>query len=101
MTGQAQQGSRALRLKRLGVMRFIHHQQRSGRRQGVGQASPTRQGKINPKGLGFPAPVGMEADGSHHKQPHLSAAHQSTGCQKGRERFPQSHLVGENRTATG
>ena len=43
----------------------------------------------------------MEADRSHHKQPHLSAAHQGTGRQQGRESFPQTHLVSENRATTG
>ena len=51
MTRQPQQGSRALCLKGLGVMRFIHDQQRSRRREGVGQPSPTHQLKLNPKGL--------------------------------------------------
>ena len=101
MTGQTQQGSRALRLKRLGVMRFIHHQQRSRRRKGVGQPSPAHQLKLNPKGLGFAAPVGMKSDGSYHKQAHLGAAHQGTGRQQGRESLPQTHLIGQNGTATG
>ena len=51
MTGQTQQGSRALRLKRLGVVRFIHHQERPRWWQGVGKPSPTHQLKLNPKGL--------------------------------------------------
>ena len=51
MTGQTQQGGRALRLKRLGVVRFIHHQERSRWWQGVGKPSPTHQLKLNPKGL--------------------------------------------------
>ena len=43
----------------------------------------------------------MQADGSHHQQPQLSAAHQGTGRQQSCEGLPQPHLIGQNGAATG
>ncbi len=43
----------------------------------------------------------MQADGSHHHQPHFSAAHQCTGGQKSRKGLPQPHLIGQNRATAG
>ena len=43
----------------------------------------------------------MQANGSHHQQPQLSAAHQGTGRQQSCEGLPQPHLIGQNGAATG
>jgi hypothetical protein len=43
----------------------------------------------------------MQTDGSHHKQPHLSAAHQGTGRQQSCKGLSQPHLIGQNGAATG
>ena len=43
----------------------------------------------------------MKTNRSHHKQPHLSAAHQGTGRQQGCEGLSQTHLIRQNSATTG
>ena len=43
----------------------------------------------------------MQADGSHHQQANLSAAHEGTSRQQGCKGLPQPHLIGQNGTTTG
>ena len=91
----------ALRLHRLGVVRFIHHHDGARFGKFAGQACPAVQTQLKINGRRFPLPVGMQPHRGDNQKAQRNHPQQRSRCQQRGERFTEPHLVGEKRSPTG